>query len=196
MKHIDNSNNYNDSTTVIDSHNLPNYNENKEDSYIYQVDCNNLYGWSMCQYLPTDGFEWIADFDLTLIDTYESKDSVGYVLQVDLDYPDHLHDNHSDYPLAPEHLKIDKTVKLTQNLQNKKHYILHTDNLKYYLSKGLILKTIHKVIKFNQSAWLKPYIEKNSKLRQNAKNDFEKDYYKLLQTLVTMGLAILPLPDP
>ena len=159
---------------------LPDYDENKDNSYIYQVDCNNLYGWSMCQNLPTDGFQWLNDFDLEIIDTYKSTDSVGYVLQVDLEYPIHLHDDHNDYPLAPEHQQINKSIKLTPNLQDKKDYIIHIDNLQYYLKKGLLLKKIHRVIKFNQSAWLKPYIEKNSKLRQSAKNDFEKDYYKLL----------------
>ena len=159
---------------------LPDYDENIENSYIYQVDCNNLYGWSMCENLPTDGFKWIIDFDLSLIDSYKSTDSVGYVLQVDLDYPDSLHVEHNDYPLAPEHLNINKTIKLTPNLQDKKDYIIHIDNLQYYIKKGLILKKVHRVIKFNQSAWLKPYIEKNSKLRQASQNDFQKDFYKLL----------------
>ena len=159
---------------------LPDYDEKEENTYIYQVDCNNLYGWSMCENLPKDGIEWCSDFDENIIHSYKSSDNVGYVLEIDLDYPESLHDDHSDYPLAPEHLVINKCKKLTPNLNDKKNYIVHIDNLQYYISKGLILKKIHRVVKFNQSAWLKPYIEKNSKLRQMAKNDFEKDYYKLL----------------
>ena len=159
---------------------LPDYNEEEVTSFIYQVDCNNLYGWSMCQNLPTHGIDWCDDFDESIIDSYNSSDEIGYILEVDLDYPKGLHDDHSDYPLAPEHLTINKCRKLTPNLQHKLNYIVHIDNLQYYISKGLVLKKIHRVVKFNQSAWLKPYIEKNSKLRQMAKNEFEKDYYKLL----------------
>jgi hypothetical protein len=159
---------------------LPDYDDKKDKSFIYQVDCNNLYGWSMCENLPIDGICWETNFDESLIKSYKSTDSVGYVIECDLDYPDYLHDEHSDYPLAPEHLVINGYKKLSPNLHNKEKYIVHIDNLQYYLNKGLILKNIHRVIRFNQSAWLKPYIEKNSKLRQSAKNDFEKDFYKLL----------------
>ena len=159
---------------------LPDYNEEEVTSFIYQVDCNSLYGWSMCQNLPTHGIDWCNDFDKRIIKSYKSSDEIGYILEVDLDYPEVLHDSHSDYPLAPEHLTLNKCRKLTPNLNHKLNYILHIDNLQYYLSKGLVLKEIHKVVKFNQSAWLKPYIEKNSRLRHMAKNEFEKDYYKLL----------------
>ena len=99
---------------------LPNYDEEEENSYIYQVDCNNLYGWSMCQNLPTDGIEWCQNFNEDMINNYNSSDSVGYVLEVDLEYPESLHDEHTDYPLAPEHLVIDKCKKLTPNLNDKK----------------------------------------------------------------------------
>ena len=159
---------------------LPDYDETKEISYNYQQDCNNLYGYSMCQNLPVDEIDWCNNFNENIIQDYKSSDPIGYVLEVDLDYPEHLHDEHNDYPLAPEHLTINKHKKLCPNLQDKKNYILHIDNLQYYLNKGLILKKIHKVVKFNQSSWLKPYIDMNSKKRQEAKNDFEKDYYKLL----------------
>jgi uncharacterized protein YeeX (DUF496 family) len=134
----------------------------------------------MCENLPVDGIQWEDNFDKSIIQTYKSDDSVGYVLECDLEYPKHLHDEHNDYPLAPEHMVINGHKKLSPNLNDKKEYILHIDNLQYYLSKGMILKTIHRVVRFNQSDWLKKYIEKNSKLRQDAKNDFEKDYYKLL----------------
>lgn len=159
---------------------LPDYDESKEKSFIYQVDCNNLYGWSMCEKLPTDGIEWEQNFDPTIVQTYTKSDAVGYVLECDLEYPKELHDEHNDYPLAPEHMVINGHKKLAPNLHDKEKYILHIDNLQYYLSKGMKLTKIHRVVRFNQSAWLKPYIDKNSKLRQLAKNDFEKDFYKLL----------------
>ena len=159
---------------------LPYYDSEKDKSYVLQVDCNNLYGWSMCQNLPVDTIGWVENFDRGIIDTYQSTDNTGYVLEVDLEYPDEIHDAHNDYPLAPEHQVINGYRKLAPNLNDKKNYILHIDNLQYYLQKGLKLIKIHRVASFRQEAWLKSYIEKNSKLRQAAKNDFEKDYYKLL----------------
>ena len=159
---------------------LPDYDETKETSFIMQVDCNNLYGKSMCGNLPVDGIEWEYNFDMDIIQTYKSTDGVGYILEVDLAYPKALHDSHNDYPLAPEHLIINGQKKLAPNLNDKTNYIVHIDNLQYYLSKGMIITKVHRVVKFNQSDWLKKYIDKNSKLRQLAKNAFEKDFYKLM----------------
>jgi hypothetical protein len=131
--------------------------------------------------LPVHSFEWVDDGTINedFIRSYVDGNT-GYALEVDLDYPEHLHDEHNDYPLAPQHLEINKCVKLAPNLNDKKNYIVHISNLQYYLSKGMILRNIHRVVKYNQSTWLKDYIDKNSLLRKKAKNDFEKDYYKLL----------------
>jgi hypothetical protein len=97
-----------------------------------------------------------------------------------LQYPEHLHDEHNDYPLAPEHLVINKITKLAPNFNHKYKYVVHIENLKYYIQKGLILKYVHRVIMFDHSCWLKTYIDNNSKMRQKATNDFEKDFYKLM----------------
>lgn len=157
---------------------LPDYDEEKENSYIMQLDCNNLYGWAMCQMLPISGFQW-ADMTTADVESYKPG-AIGFCLEVDLEYPKHLHDEHNDYPLAPEHMEINGHKKLAPNLLNKTNYVVHIDNLKYYLSKGMVLTKIHKALQFDQSNWLETYINHNSKLRQKATNDFEKDYYKLL----------------
>ena len=161
---------------------LPDYEESKESSYLIQLDCNNLYGHSMCEKLPTGNFKWVDVNRISeaFIDYYDAeKSDKGYILEVDLDYPNVLHDLHNDYPLAPEHLIINGMKKLAPNFNSKTEYVLHISNLKYYLSKGMILKKVHRVISFSHSNWLKPYIENNSKLRQKeGNNEFEKTFYK------------------
>ena len=77
-------------------------------------------------------------------------------------------------------MKIKKCNKLVCNLYDKKEYVVHIRALKQALNHGLILKKVHRVIQFNQEAWLKPYIEMNTKLRTEAGNDFEKDFFKLI----------------
>jgi hypothetical protein len=161
---------------------LPNYKKDEPSSYLLQLDCNNLYGKSMCEKLPVDSFAWddIASWNEQRIMEYSMDSDTGYCLEVDLEYPDHLHDEHNDYPLAPESLVIEKQQKLAPNFLTKTKYVLHIANLKYYLEKGLLLKKIHRVVKFRHQAWLKPYIDFNSGMRQKAKNEFEKDFWKLL----------------
>ena len=84
----------------------------------------------------------------------------------------------------PERKKIKKCEKLVCTIQNKKNYVVHINALKQVLNHGLILKKVHRVIQFNQEAWLKPYIDMNTKLRKEAKNDFEKDFFKLMNNAV------------
>lgn len=78
-----------------------------------------------------------------------------------MEYPHHLHDAHNDYPLASEHLVINDMKKLSPNFYDKTKYIVHIRNLQYYLSKGMILKNIHRVIEFTQSNWLAVYVDNN-----------------------------------
>lgn len=162
------------------NHYLPDFNKDKEKSFLLQVDANNLYGWAMIQSLPKSDFQWYNDIKEQEIWDYNENSDIGYIVECDLEYPDSLHDEHNDYPLAPEHKKIDKTTKLVPNLENKTNYITHVRNLQYYLKHGMVLKKIHRAISFKQEAWLKPYIDLNSRKRTQAKNAFEKDYYKLL----------------
>ena len=162
---------------------MENYNPIKESKFITYLDANNLYGWGMSQKLPYKNFRWIdeTNFDPTLINT---EDDTGYILQVDLEYPKELHDVHNDYPLAPESFKIKKIDKLTPNLYNKTKYILHLKNLQLYLSLGLKLTKIHKVLAFDQKDWMRPSITLNTDLRTASKSDFEKDFFKLMNNSV------------
>ena len=95
--------------------------------------------------------------------------SLGCILEVDLEYPKEIHDLHNDYPLAPERLKIGGIEKLIPNLCDKKNYVVHHETLKQYESLGLKITKIHRGIKFEESAWLKPYIDLNTKTENKNK---------------------------
>ena len=108
----------------------------------------------------------------------------GYILEVDVKYPKKLHKLHSDLPFLLKRMKIDKCKQLVCNLLNKKKYVVHIYALKQALNHGLKFKKIHRVIEFNQKAWLKPYIDINTELRKVADNDFEKHFCKLMNNAV------------
>ena len=99
-----------------------------------------------------------------------------------MDYPNTLWDSHNDYPLAPDKLKGND--KLICPFLPKKHYVLHYKNLKQYLQERMILKKVHRGIKFYQSPWMKPYIRKNTDLRKTASSCFEKNFFKLMNNSV------------
>ena len=107
-----------------------------------------------------------------------------FLKQIDVEYPDNLHDLHSDLPFLPEILKINKCNKFVCNLHDKNNYVVHIRFLKQALHPGLILKKVHNVIHFNQEAWLKEYIDMNTKLRTEAKDDFIKDVFILMNNSV------------
>ena len=166
---------------------MKNYDKNKESSYIQYLDANNLYGWAMSQKLPVNGFKWIKNtskIDEKFIKNYDEDSDKGYIFEVDVKYSRRLHDLHSDLPFLPERMKIEKCKKLVCNLRNKKKYVVHTRSLKQALNYGLILKKVHRILEFNQESWLKPYIHMNTELRKIAKNDFEKDFFKLMNNAV------------
>ena len=173
---------------------MKNYDNTKKSVYVMYFDANNLYGWSMTQYLPYDGFKWmteeeINDFDFSLA---EKNSLNGYILEVDLEYPSELHDLHNDHPLAPEKFKVNSDMlsgycsetankygikvgevnKLIPNLGNKKNYVIHYRNLQLYVSLGMRVTKIHKVLKFEQSDWLKMFVDFNTEKRKNANNKF------------------------
>ena len=128
----------------------------------------------------------------------------GWILEVDLEYPAHLHDSHNDYPLAPEKktinpeqmseyqrrlmedldLTMPNTEKLVLTLKDKEKYLVHYSNLQFYLRQGMRLKKVLQVIEFNQEPWMEPYIRMNTEFRKQAKSDFEKDFYKLMNNSV------------
>ena len=124
----------------------------KPSTFIQYLDANNLYGWAMSQKLPTHGFKWIDVDKTSVLKLLEKKDTnQGFIFEVDLEYPSSLWKSHNDYPLAPERIKIDKVDKLICSFLPK-----------------------------NQSPWMEPYIRKNTDLRKEAKNAFEKDFFKLM----------------
>ena len=166
---------------------IKNYNKNEESSYIQYLDANNLYGWVMSQNLPANNFKWVKDtsrINGEFIKNYNENSKKGYILEVDVKYPKKLHDSHSDLPFFPRRMKIDKCKKLVCNLRDKKKYVVHIKSLKQALNHGLKLKQIHRIIEFNQEAWLKPHIDMNTELRKLAKDDFEKDLLKLMNNAV------------
>ena len=167
---------------------MDSYDSEKPSKYIQYLDANNLYGWAMSEKMPYKDFKWVDVNEAEPLEEVLSRvlldEDLGYILEVDLEYPSKLHDLHNDYPLAPETMKINKVNKLTPNLRNKTKYILHHRNLGLYLSLGLKLTKIHRIIEFKQSGWLAPYIALNTDLRTNAKNNFEKDFFKLMNNSV------------
>ena len=146
--------------------------------YITYLDANGLYGHAMTKALPTHGFEWMDNQELSNWRDHPC------ILEVDLEYPHQLHDLHNDYPLAPERLDVEGVDKLIPNLMDKTKYIIHHEALKQYLSLGLKLNKVHRGITFKESAWLKIYIDLNTSLRAKAENDFEKDFFKLMNNSV------------
>ena len=164
---------------------MKDFDETKPSTFIQYLDANNLYGWALSQKLPTHGLKWI-DVDLSKVQKLlEKKDTnQGFIFEVDLDYPSTLWKTHNDYPLAPERIKIDKVDKLICSFLPKKHYVLHYKNLKQYLEEGMILKKVHRGLKFYQSPWMEPYIRKYTDLRKEAKNAFEKDFFKSMNNSV------------
>ena len=160
------------------NHYMKEYDPDKPTKYISYLDANNLYGWAMCKPLPTDCFRFMNKEEL------KNWENQPCILEVDLTYPDHLHDLHNDYPLAPERVKVNDVEKLIPNLNDKKKYVIHHETLKLYLSLGLKLTKIHRGITFTECAWLKKYIDLNTDLRAKATNDFEKDFFKLMNNSV------------
>ena len=176
------------------------YDSKKPSKFITYLDMNNSYGWGLSEYLPYGGFEWLKNVDGFDVNSISEKSPIGYFLEVDLEYPDELHELHNDYPLASEKLavssdmllnnckkiadkyeiKVGDIKKLIPNLGNKTNYVVHYGNLQLYLSLGMKLTKIHRVLKFKQSDWMKKYIDFNTKKRMNAANNFEKYFFKLM----------------
>ena len=182
------------------------YDKKAPQKYIMYLDANNLYGWAMSQYLPTGGFKWMTQkqIDNTDLAKYKEDNNKGLILEVDLEYPKELHDLHNDYPLGTEKVKVTGDMlsdyckniaekykistglvhKLIPTLNNKEKYVLHYRNLQLYTDLSLKITKIHRVLEFNQSPWLKQYIDFNTEKRTNAKNAFEKDFFKLMNNSV------------
>lgn len=163
---------------------LSDYDPNLKTIFISYLDANNLYGWAMSKKLPISGFKWIEPLTEDFIRNYNDDSDLGYTLEVDLHYPKELHDLHNDYPLAPERKKLGQCEKLCGTFYDKINYVVDIRNLKFYLEKGMKLIKVNRVIQYNCEAWLKPWIDLNTSKRKVAKNDFEKDYFKLMNNSV------------
>ena len=131
-----------------------------------------------------NGKKNMLKFNEEFLKNYDEDSDKGYILEIDVEYPKNLHDLHSDLPFLNERMKINKCSKLVCNLYDKNNYPVHIRSLKRALDHGLILKNVHRVIQFNQEAWLKEYIGMNTELRKQTKNDFEKDFFKLMNNSV------------
>ena len=143
----------------------------------------------MSQKLPVNGFKWVKQEELSkfseeFIKNYDENSNEGHFLELNNDYPKELLNLHEDLHFLPETKKVNKVKKLICSIENKEKYVIHIRALKQALSHGLVFKKVHKVIQFNQKAWLKPYLDMNTELRKDAKNEFEKEFFKLMNNSV------------
>ena len=183
------------------------YDPDKPTSYIMHYDANNMYGYAMSQKLPFGGHRWLKrkEIDDLKIPDLADDEETGYIFEVDLDYPQELHEQHSDFPLAPERMTItvqqwspytrklaeslniplkNRGERLVATLYNKRNYVVHYRCLKLYLRLGLKLVRIHRAVSFKQSFWLQKYIALNTDKRRQATDEFDKDLYKFMNNAV------------
>ena len=182
------------------------YSKSKDDINILYWDANNLYGRAMIQDLPYQGFTFLSEEEIKRfdLDSIRENNKIGYILEEDLEYPSFLHNSHNDYPLCPEKvevkygmlskyckdivdrydIKFGGVEKLIPNLFDKAKYVVHYKNLIYYLSLGIKLKTIHRILKFKQKNCLKGYTDFNTTKRQESSDEFSKGLYKLMNNCI------------
>ena len=158
--------------------------KNKESLHIQCLDINHLYIWAISQKLAVNNLERIKDtseFKKYFISNYNREIDEGYFLEVNFQYLEKSYELHNDLPFLPKRVKIEKVENLVANLHGKTECVLHIRNLKQALNHGLRLKKVHRVIKLNQNAWLKPYIDMNT---EKVENDFEHNFFKLMNNAV------------
>ena len=166
------------------SHMKEKFKPEEEISYILYLDMNALYSYSMDQPLPYAEFTWLTETEIQNFNlmSYSKDEEYGFILEIDISYPQELHDLHCDYPFLPikEKPPGSKQEKLLLTLNSKKNYVIHYMYLQLAIQYGLKITKIHKILKFKQKCWMAEYIKKYMDLRKVASNEFEKDYYKLL----------------
>ena len=167
------------------------------------LDANNLYGWAMSQPLPYDQIKIDNDIDIKQVLDTADNDENGYVVECDLHFPKEIHEKLRQYPPAPENMvpkdewlsqyqkelknKMNiksSTTKLIPHLDDHLNYCIHYRNLKYLVDLGVKITKVHNIVSFKQKTWLKEYIDFNTNKRKEAKNDFEKDFFKLMNNAV------------
>lgn len=193
---------------------LEEYDPSEPTTYLQYLDANNLYGWAMVQPLPISDFSFMEKDDVENFDVMSIPETgeSGYILEVSLHFPRRLHDLHNCLPLALEQKVISndqlspyaqkllrkvyrlkeadllptqcQVEKLLATLEDKDHYILHYRYLQLYLQLGMKIKAVHRVLKFKQTAWMKPYIDFNTEMRKKATSNFQKNFYKLMKVSV------------
>jgi len=187
----------------VDDINIPEmgkeFQPDKARKEIASFDCTNLYGLALCKSLPLRGYRWLSAGEINAfeIESVSAKSETGYILSVDLEYPDRLHDEHDMLPLCPEKVTIPpaewsnfnllrgadfgefkSTEKLIPHLKGRNDYVIHGVHLKFCLKQGLVLKKIRRVLAFKQSCWLAPFVNFVTELRKNASSEFEDSIWK------------------
>ena len=195
--------------TFVNRHHLRRNSPDDEDfdpslphTELLYIDANNLYGHALSMPLPQRDFEWVEEETerhhlIQQLPSIDVRGSIGFVAEVDLVIPDHLHDVVDDLPLAPEKMKISRewltphmvqqldggrflsTEKLLLTHRAKHHYVIHFALLQFYLKMGVLITKTHRVVRFVQSPFFEPYITFNSSQRQSATNELTKEFYKL-----------------
>ena len=156
---------------------MKDYNKNKESSHFKYWDVNNVYGWAMRQKLPVNDSKQvknISELEKSFIKSYTEESDEGYLLEVDIQFLENLHNLPVDLLFLSDRMEIEKVEKLIPNLHNRTEYVICIKNLKQALNHGLVLKKVRRIIKFNQKAWLKSYIDMNTGLWKKGENDFFK----------------------
>ena len=193
------------------------YRPEEESSFILYIDATNLYGHAMSQALPNGDFAWLSEdecraAEVALTGTEQMREAffkvdpitLGwyYILQVDLEYPQEIHDRDNDYPMAPELLDIAPEMmsdtqhrlvvkyfnaavpgskKLICSLMSKRNYVVFGEILRHYLSRGMKLTKLHRGIKFTALPYLAGYIQHNTKMRFEHRDDeSKKNFFKLM----------------
>ena len=165
---------------------LPDYDSTKPSTYLGYFDANNLYGWAMSNPLPYGNFQWINPNSIGDITKIPKDGKIGYILECDFEYPEHLHDQHYDLPLLAktEVSPIGRHPKLMMTVKDKQRYVAHFWTVQQAIQLGLKLTKINRALQFSQSLWLKPYIDSNTARRAAATSSFQKDFFKLMNNAI------------
>ena len=148
---------------------MKDYDKNNESSHFKYWDVNNLYGWAMPQKLPVNDSKQvknISELEKSFIKSCNEEGDEGYLLEADIQFLKKLHNLHKDLLFLPDGREIEKVEKLILNLHNRTEYAICIKNLKQALNHGLVMKKVRRIIKFNQKAVRKSYIDMNTELRK------------------------------
>jgi len=178
------------------------YDSTKENNYIIYLDCNNLYGYAMSEYLPLSNYKWNKKITLKELLKVNDNSDKGYIVSVNIRYPEHLHDKFSDYAPGVNNTSFsdspfmsnianelninsnNKVNKLIPNLYNKINYICHYRILKQFKELGIEIMKVNKVLEFKQEPFIKDFIMFNTMKRAETKLDYEKELFKLLNNSI------------